>query len=207
MKSVPLTEAMREKIIEAMIVHRFTADVEALFSDRATLADQIYKDLYKAGDRARMEELPNGWLPEAESLRVKFGDERDGYDDIQFTGRMFYHGWSIFSRNHEAPRAKRRVADRHKDGCAKAYDPSHKRVAQWRAIKDQEEALRAQIEEVRREIKGALSSIGTTARLLQAWPEAAPFLAAFEKRVAVVPAIPVADLNAKLGLPVEGEAA
>lgn len=55
--------------------------------------------------------------------------------------------------------------------------------------------------ELRTKVRAALNSVNTVARLLKVWPEAAELLPKTVAPKSTLPAIPVADLNALVGLP------
>lgn len=58
--------------------------------------------------------------------------------------------------------------------------------------------------ELRTKVRAALNSVNTVAQLLKVWPEAAELLPKTVAPKPNLPAIPVADLNALVGLPSEG---
>lgn len=55
--------------------------------------------------------------------------------------------------------------------------------------------------ELRTKVRAALNSVNTVAQLLKVWPEAAELLPKTVAPKSTLPAIPVADLNALVGLP------
>lgn len=202
MPSVKLNNNLRASLCNALLCHRFSTEFTGLMKERADLAHALWLDLYKPSERATIESLPAGWLPEEANISVRFGPF--GFERLFFSGdpcdlRFLLPGG-------KAPEVvKRRMATRHK-GCAKVYDVGHKLQVRHEALKSAERDFNERFKTARREIDAVIGSITTTGRLKEVWPEAAPFVAPIEKSAPALPAPPIADLNKTLGLPVKDAA-
>lgn len=199
MPSVRLNTDLRDRLCNALLVHRFSKEFVGLMKDRAALANAIWLDLYKPSERATIESLPAGWMPECPDISVRFGPY--GYERLYFNGDT--QELRFLLPNGKAPEAvMMRMAAKHK-GCAKVYDTGHKLQVRHAALKDAEKDFHARFKSAQREIAAVIGSVSTTARLKEIWPEAAPFVAPIEKSAPALPAPPIADLNKTLGLPVK----
>lgn len=198
-----LTGELRERIAKDVLQHRFAAEIEKIVQAKAALADDVYNDVYKKADREKMAALPNGWLPEVTACDAKFGDKGSSYERLQFTGGV--HG--ILSKHRvtrePADSLYRRCLAKHKSGCWKVYEDSHRLSLRYTEITAQTRALSEQIQTARQTIETMLGSVTTLAALLKAWPEVAPFVATLKPVEAKLPAIPVQSLNAMFKLPVK----
>lgn len=197
MASTKLTTAVRESIAKAMLAHRFGPDIKTLIADRADFAWAVYADVYPEHDRARMEELPVGWLPEQSSISVQFGTR---FQAPAFCGAIDDGTFGFLPRPHGI---WRRVQQRHVHACAKVYDHEHELSQLFERLAHRKSQLGSDIDSTRRQIIATLATIGTIARLKEVWPEAAPFAERFEVKRVNLPAVPTAQLNQLLGLTVE----
>lgn len=196
-----LTNWMREGIVKAALRHRFASAAATLVADRASFAQEVYADLYSAADRRKMAALPAGWLPEEDHIHVQFGDGR-GYEQVSFSGAIY----GSITKMLEDPieRVFHRAQYQHRNGCAKVYEPHHPLVVRHAELKARAKDLENQIDVAQRQTEAAIASASTVNRLTELWPEIAPFAAMYSDQPrAPVPALPTAQLNAMLGLPVE----
>lgn len=196
MASEKLTVAMRESIAREMIKHRFCKEAAKLVKERAALARAVYDDLYKAKDRKLIESLPKGWLPESSSIRVRFAES---YEEIEFSG----HNYNFKAYLLKPEPVLLPLAWKHRNSCVASYDAGHRLSIRHAELTAKTNELFKRIYEAEAQIDGALDSVTTTGKLREVWPEAAPFVAKYEKPASPkLPAIPVASLNAMLNLPV-----
>ena len=199
MPSVRLTTDLRERLCNDLLRHRFSKEFADLMKERAALAHAVWNDIYKPSERAIIEGLPAGWLPEFPSISVRFGPF--GYETLPFNGD--YCDLRFLLPDRKAPEQMMvRMAARHK-GCAKVYDVGHKLEARHAKVKDAYKDFNERLKTARREITSVVGSVSTTGRLKEVWPEAAPFLAPIEKSAPSLPAPPIAALNKTLGLPIK----
>lgn len=199
--STRLTNELRETIANDILRHRFADQVDALISDRAEFADAVYCDIYRKADREKMDALPKGWLSEEQNIGVQFGAEGRAYQNIEFSG-AFYGPLGGMRTVKENERISRRVQHKHRSGCAKAYEPSHKLVARYQELANRQSDMDAEFKAAKRQTLAALNSVQTIKRLIEAWPEVAPFASKHEDAPRNLPSVPVEALNEMLGLPV-----
>jgi hypothetical protein len=198
-KMTKLTKWQRETICSAVLRHRFSDQAVALVAERAAFAGEVYNDLYSASDRRKMAGLPFGWLPESRSVHVQFGDGR-GYVELTFSGSV----WGAVAKMLPEPleHASRRILSSHRQGCAKAYDPTHALTAKYTELSERTEALSRDIDSAARQVNAAIASASTIGRLVEMWPEIEPFVSGFGTPPKTLPALPTDQLNAMLRLPV-----
>ena len=194
--STRLTISIREEISKAALAHRFADDVKALIDAKAEFAAAVYADLYSKADRQRMDELPDGWLENAENIGVQFGGK---YTRIYFNG--YTYGQIAQATDYRREDTKR-VMSKHKGGCAKVYEASHPLSTKHAEIEAKERDLREAYELAKRQTGAALSSVTTIKRLIETWPEIAPFAERYETEKPSLPALPTQQLNKILDLPV-----
>lgn len=195
--STRLTKEIREAIAKDLVKHRFTEAVQALYQKRADLADAVYRDLYKASEREQMASLPAGMLPEMDELSVRFGGS---YTTIYFSGFMYGDLSKVVAVARNG--TSRRIFYKHKGGCAKDYDARHKLAIQHEEISGAAADLVKEVDAAHRAAIGAISKVGTVKRLMEVWPEVAPFARRFDTGPAQLPMIRTEQLNKILDLPV-----
>lgn len=202
-RSFPLTTALRESIHAALLRHRFAEEIEASRAAWAAFADAVYRDIYDATTRRRMEALPKGWLPESEDIRVQFGDA-SRYDELYFDGRR-HSRHEAFMKYRDNAKISRRITSVHRNGCAKTYDFGHTLCAAYEDLRGREKGLQDQIGTAATQASALLRNATTTKKLIDEWPEVAPLVEAVlptSQRIRTLPAVPIADLNAAFRLPV-----
>lgn len=195
--STRITKEIREAIAKDLVKHRFTDAVQAIYKKRADLADAVYRDLYKASEREQMAALPAGMLPEVDELSVRFGGS---YTNVYFSGFMYGDLSKVASAARNG--TNRRVFFKHKGTCAKDYDARHKLAIQHEEINGAAADLVKEVYAAHRAAIGAISKVGTIKRLIEVWPEVAPFARRFDTGPAQLPAIRTEHLNKILDLPV-----
>lgn len=174
-----LTQAMRDFVIAVMLDHRFRADELAAQKRFPVLAERIYRDVL--GDSIeKMASLPEGWLPELYSIHVSFGS---AYDCIRLL-------------------ESRRVPHSRTKGAFAAYDARHHFTDEWQGIRDDRKSLYAERDRVRSQLAAVLASVSTINKLVEVWPEAAPFVPT-GKASSNLPAVDFKSLNKALKLPVK----
>jgi hypothetical protein len=190
----------REQITRAVLTHRFGAAALVLVNDRAALAAAIYDDLYPAAVRRKMKALPAGWLPFEEGITIQFGDSSRNYETLPFNGAVY----GSASRVLEDPleRVSKLVGYSHSRNCAKVYETGHAFCETYQALKARRVELEREIEAASRQTESAIASVSTFGKLLEMWPEIAPFAAPYDNEPAPLPALPTATLNTLLRLPV-----
>jgi len=195
--STRLTKDIRESIAKALVVHRFTAQITKLYADNAALALAVYNDAYSKADREKMMALPNGWLPEVDTISAYFGTS---YTTVNVNGKVYGDLARIVSADKNA--ATFRVQSRHKGACLKKYDAIHKFSAEYDRLQGVKSDLTTAVDTARRSALAAMAAVGTVKRLIEVWPEIAPFASKFEGERPQLPALQTDKLNELLDLPV-----
>ena len=178
-----LNKNIRANIAQALLAHRFDKHEKQLKAEEAELFLLIWEDIHSAADRALMEKAPEGAFTTAQQYRVNFGGvavEIRGLEEVRtFAKWPNCNGWI------------------HRD--IKAYSPQDDVYKVWEKWHNKTIDLRNDKEAARVKISSTLASFASTKRLVQEWPEIAPFL---PKEIgAGLPMVPVQQLNAILDLP------
>lgn len=195
--STRLTKETREAIAKDLVKHRFAEAVQAVYRKRADLADAVYRDLYKASEREQMATLPAGMLPEVDDMGVRFGGV---YTNVYFSGYIYGDLAKVATVDRNG--SHRRVFFKHKGGCVKDYDARHKLAIQHEEVSGAAADLVKEVDAAHRAALGAISKVGTVKRLIEVWPEVAPFARRFDTGPAQLPMIRTEQLNKILDLPV-----
>lgn len=165
-----LTNHIRNQMLLALINKRFKSEEKALEDLKPAVGDEIYKLVFP--EWRKMDRLPEGWLRRVSGLRF--------YDKGQAR-------YVAFSRERPIPHD----------------EPSELKGEAARLAREYEEK-RAELKErrdtVTRQVRATLESFHTLDKLLKEWPEAKPFVPKELAPITSALAIPVASLNALLGL-------
>jgi hypothetical protein len=199
--STRLTTHLRERITNAVLTHRFNEAVEALISDRAAFAEEVYNDVYRKTDREKMAALPEGWLPTEGQINVQFGDHR-GYESLDYRGHLYGPLNKARKPGGKADPVIRRALNKHYRHCAKVYDADHRLSKKYEDLQARQKELCRQYDEAKRQVEAAVNSASTINRLVEMWPEVEPFARSFDASPLKVPSIPTDQLNKLLDLPV-----
>lgn len=199
-----LTNYIRETLALEIMRHRFADEIEAFVAARKSFASDVYDDLYRKAEREKIDALPSGWLPEANSISVQFGDTSSSYATLSFSGSV--HG--TFSRLRKKSTEKtetidRRFLSKHVRHCAKVYAPDHRLSVRYQTLQAASKDLGERISAAEKQAEAAVNSVTTLPALLKAWPEIEPFTQSFFANPTKLPAIPVGRLNEIFKLPVK----
>ena len=200
--STRLTKDIREAITKAVMVHRFSASVSELYAEKGQFAHSVYEDVFDKKTRELIDSLPPGFLPEVNCLGVRFGATGFSYENVYFDG----HLKSDLRNACSAPpksETKRRVPRNKENGCAKSYEAGNRLSSKYEKLKAKEETLLEQVKTAKRSVEAALSAVTTVKRLIETWPEIAPFASKYETEKPQLPALPTQHLNSILELPVD----
>lgn len=183
-----LSNSIREVILNGMLEHRFGPPEKALEAEGFALGGRIYDTYYDQKTRRRIKRLPGGWLPTVLGVRVKIA------------GHAFEHDFG-----HPGEGKIRRVLEK---------DFERWRKAMCITIPRDPELLQALISHAQRETKlkeqrqsahktgwAALVSCSTTKKLLDTYPDLAPFVP--EPEVVNLPAVPCETIVDLFDLPVK----
>ncbi|OJY66411.1 MULTISPECIES: Nmad5 family putative nucleotide modification protein [unclassified Rhizobium] len=195
--STRLTKDIREAIAKDLIKHRFEDAVKNVYAQRAALADAVYRDIYTKTQREQIEALPDGMLPTVDDLSVNFGTS---YTHVYFSGYSYGDLNKVVSADRTG--SYRRVYYKHKGGSVKVYDATHKLAVEYDRLSGVAADLVNEIDVARRSAIAAMASVGTIKRLIEAWPEVAPFARRFDVERPQLPMVQTDKLNKILDLPV-----
>lgn len=175
-----LTNLTRRHIRERILEHKFRGWNEKFAKRKAALAEAIYKDVFSAKERKLMASLPDGWLPEVNSIKVEFDGQgrRVRFDEPKRMPQSAAIGYDP----------------------VKSYAADHPLCRKWVALGDEEVDRQKERAELENKLNAILWSVSTTEKLVEVWPEAAPFLEKVEAAKINPPPIDVSDLNSALGL-------
>lgn len=183
-----LTEAVRAAILKNLIDTTFQPRETELKKTRAALGDACYHLTYPHHIQSAMYSLPNGFLPENETLFIQFGTAMD---------RL---GFS------EDETESRRIADRHDGQRAVALQlaEDHPLSVRYFELKAAEEKLKADKSSARSSARGVLKSVRSYEKLVELWPAVEPFAKPFRNQEAKATtfalSLPISDINSLLGL-------
>lgn len=180
-----LNKNIRASILRALLAHRFDKQEKQLKAEEAKLFLLIWEDIHSAADRALMEKAPEGAFTTAQRYSLNFGGlavEIRGLEEVRtFAKWPNCTGW-----HHRA---------------IKAYSPQDDVYMAWAKWHNKTIDLNKAKEAARVKISSTLASFASTKRLVQEWPEVAPFLPKEIGSGAGLPMVPVQQLNTILDLP------
>ena len=208
MASTRLAVWMKEQIQARLLEHAFSIQVMDLIADQAVFARRVYDDVIPPSTQVRLEELPDGWVPQVNHVSVQFGDESRNVTQVDFSGRIGVYDAIARALSHgdseSVPHKGRRVPYRMKDGVVKVYEVGSKLQRDWEELTNRRVALTAKIKEAEKVIEGTLGSFTTVNALINGWPEVEPFAAKYRQQPpSQLPAVPRQHLNNLLDLPAE----
>jgi hypothetical protein len=195
-----LDKTIRKHILSKLLAYRFTQKCAELRKKVADFTETIYNDVYSGNYRSQMHDVPFGWLPESNSIKVQFGAEMV---EMEFSGGTISSkvGW-VSSQN------KRSKLVPFKDWsswggtrCVKIYGALEAHSITWAQLANDIDDLNDKIDVAETHINTILNSTTTSESLVVKWPEVEPFL---KDLVGYkhVPMIQTTKLNELLDLPV-----
>jgi hypothetical protein len=202
MTSIRLSVGMKEQIERRLIHYRFSEEAQQLVAEYAQLASDVYDDVYPNTTQKKMKELPKGWLPTTASISVQFGEAGLSYANLAFAGICYGEISYAGGQGKVECETCRLVPYNERNGCVKQYPYTHPLSKRYDELETRYKALEERIRAGRKAARAAMDQVTTLARLIEVWPEIAPFTEGFERRN-TLPAISRPDLNGLLGLPKE----
>lgn len=194
MKSRKLTQSNRFDILHAILAHRFAKEAAQICIAYRRLAEQLYHRKYNVHAQVAMNALGDGWLPEDTSFRVQLGGAY-WEADFNYCGVRGVRGSDL----PETARYRFLARDVNGNRCLLALEAGDPLTIEYECIVARHMEHDARREEASSKINAVLASVTTTARLLEVWPEIAPFLPG-PPSVHNLPAPRVDELNLMLGL-------
>ena len=206
MASTRLTNNIRDALLGKLLTRAFKPKGDALIKKAVDFAERLYRDALKY-DLARIDALPEGWLPTDDDIKVQLGAQ---ITNIRFRGSLNQYGLgpSFDKAGINRPDIPNKRFPASKKGQVVAQYPRiHKLVEEFLQLQNEFKELREEIENAKRTAQGALDSVSTVKKLIEVWPEVEEFAKHYlvdGERKAVLPAIPRDRLNTILNLPPEG---
>lgn len=213
MATARLTRHIRESLLKKLITRAFQERAQDIVNRCAALAVEFYEDALSK-DLEAIRALPPGWLPTNDDLKVYVAGDMErlcfngslgngclshvlrqtGAEEASVEGSVK----GSFNRPHLPFPAKFRGQ------CLKQYEAGHPLEQKLTALKGELEDFETEVTRASKTAEAAMNSVTTVKKLIEVWPEveefARPYLVNGEQR-AILPAVPRAELNAKLGLP------
>lgn len=209
-----LTKSIREALLKKLLQRAFQERAQAHVQRCSEFAVRVYEDALATHLEA-IRAIPPGWLPGGDDLKVYVGGDMER---LCFNGSMGNGCLTTtlretgakevddlegsvpgsFNRPHLPFPAKLRGQ------CLKQYEAGTPIAEEFTAIKGAQEDLETEISRASRTTSTAMASVTTVPKLIEVWPEVEEFAKHYidhGERKAILPAIPRAELNAKLGLP------
>ncbi len=178
MASIRLTNDTRRLIANRAVEHGFAKREAAIVKEQHALAAKVYDRAYPAKTQKLMETLPKDILRESDTIYFHVGGQ---YRQVTLAAAK--------RMGHDRGDLKLAADDKLSEEC---FDF-------WRREKE----LRAERDTARREANAVLRSVTTLEKLLKVWPEVVSFtqdIGVSGQQITAL-AIPIKDLNVKLGLP------
>lgn len=192
-----LNKAAKEDMCRSMILSRFEADMNHIDQEFKKLADRVWEEEYGGHEQA-MKLLPAKWFVNLTDIHAKFVGYHPVYKDV--SGSISGLGRNTYYRNRdnmEMTEPRIQVSGFNVDI---SFDASHKLTKRFLKLVNEEDELFEAIRLTEGQIITQLNSLRTAKRIKDHWPEAVKFFPDGES--AWLPALPVTELNATLGLDV-----
>lgn len=191
-----LTNSIRAAICANAIAARFDETKETHQVRRSGFAYKVFNDCFTMRQRNDMASLPEGWLPTVSSIAATFATS---FQWLSFNGRLSGRAGSMINGTKFDAPPVRIPADR-LSSALKVYDADHPLAKEYTAITESDGTLREEIDKATRMVSATLDTFTTVEKLVEGWPEVAPFIPEASAPVQL-PAIPRDALNDMLGLP------
>lgn len=197
-----LVNETRDKIAKAVIKHRFGAECDKMADLHAIHAVAIYEDVFSSHDRSIMDGLPQGWLPKDNDIYVNVGERSHRFPfSGEFSRGSGTHNelrWNGSTREN----VYRRFTFAKLNQCVKVYEVGTRFGGKLQDFLHAADKLNADIHDAHVKLGATLADFYTVEKLLEAWPEVAPFIPAAQAPKPQVPALPTKALNDMFKLPV-----
>lgn len=196
-----LDNVIRNDIRFALLRHRFEPTIKDIKKRHCELAMKFYEDIFKDDIKA-MKRIPDGWLPKHDYISFTISGQRDLF---YFNGRNCFSNSDhvILGINNKIPEI--RQSQLFPDSFnPKNYPISHPLAIERAKLIQEKDTLDEQVRDAAAYAKTVMASVTTVSRLLEVWPDVAPFVPKLEEvRVANLPSIPIEKLNEMFKLPPE----
>lgn len=180
-----LSGTIRLMISNKILDHRFSQGDKDLKAKEHALALDLYNLIYPENVRKAMAALPANFLPTSNNVRARV----DGFNyDLKLTVYLTGNHDCVYGSGHRFENGSKLGA---------------KLEARVKALYEERQAYKSEKDAAKRDVDNTLAAFSTYKQLLDNWPEIEPFVDVPEGVNRTMPVALVADLNAKLGLPVK----
>ncbi|QNK01720.1 Nmad5 family putative nucleotide modification protein [Dyella telluris] len=180
-----LSISVRKDIARKVLDHRFGDTAKQLKAKRNALALDLYNLIYPEATRKLMSQLPSGFLPVSANVSVVINGYAHNYALADYLpGNVNAH----YGSGH-------RFLEKTSIGA--------KLEARCNALDAEDRDYKTDFSKALQEVEAALAGFNTYKQLLESWPEVKPFVEIPEAANRQLPVSKVADLNARLNLPVK----
>lgn len=182
-----LTQYHRDEIRRKLIGSRFNDRQKELDTREHVLATDIYSGRYSLSDRKLIDSLPEGWLPRVAKIQVTVDRENRTLRFVDRTVPVLARDW--YYGDESKPLS--------------VIDGTSTSGLQYYSIRNAGNGLIEEKKKLRQNIDAVLSSVTTTAKLIEAWPEIKCIVQeVYQVRAGdMLPTVQVTELNKVLGLP------
>lgn len=180
--SVKLNESIRRAILKSLLADKFEKQSAKLRTESVDFAMSIYKEAFSEADRRKMKALPDGWLPETQTIQAEIGGQ--------------YVHLCLAEKQYVRIPSERR-------GCLLKLESSHPLYDRMMKLNAEEKELGEEKDKLIAEINAVLHSVTTANKLIEIWPEISKTVNAACKTYvtsANLPAPRIDLLNESLGL-------
>lgn len=195
-----LTNIDRQAICNRALQHRFQEPIQELIKNDAEFAKLIYDFCFSKADQEKMNSLPKGWLERGNSINVQFGGN---YTKLYFSGIRFVFGelMQIISKRPEDICFP--IPSFASGGVVRVFSTSDDFSKENERILRNSEKIKSQVGVAKRTLLSALSTITTTKKLLEVYPDLEPFVKGKQATNTINPIVPSkGEINQLFGLPV-----
>jgi hypothetical protein len=188
-KSQALSNSMRDKILDQIIKDAFNKEKTDHEESRYKFSEKVYENIYKSDIRKKMNELPDGWLPETTEFSVQFGSEASGYCRRMLKDPKRFPNSAVHGGGYSRP-------------CLKVFDNADPLTTEHKKITDRGIELDARMKKAASEARAILYSCNTTSQLKTVWPAAKKYAEMYEptSKAKTHIALQTKELNQLLGL-------
>lgn len=222
MASTRLTVSIKEKLVDQLIAHAFTARSVELIEAENALGQEIYDDYMdtrmvkieggagpKMSLRKIVASLPAGWPGMSDDFRVELGGAITKFDKYEGMQTTYRENASQLVGVVEVPSREQRKwpfpPGYLGNGAIHVYDANHHFSQKATNLQGIRKDLKAEISSMRNSTRATLNSATTIQKLVMIWPEveafAAPFMQKETAAAAILPVVARERLNEALGLP------
>ena len=199
-KTTRLTIHNKRIITGRILSYRFKKENDNLVRRYRKLALDIYNHFYPEAMRKKMAELPPGWLPMVDHYSLSFAGD---YSVLYFAGPTFGndHRYGVKFNEHATDDPKYLMLDKDRKNGILYFDAHDKFTTEYRELENLSKDFKESLSTGYNKIQQGFRLSSTVQGLKAKWPEITPFLGDLDT-VSLVPALPMAELNSFLELPV-----